>query len=220
MTAAKHTPADDTSFRSSLLKQGGRAVAVVAASALVFWTIGAVGGGPLVPSVTDDEVAASDDEAAEPDDAAPDDGADEPDDPPADEPDPEPDPEPEPDPDPEPDDPEPDEAGPEDDPEPADEEGSEAIDPGTVSVQVLDGLKTDGGTAAGAVADELSEAGYRIVARNQAISYDQTTVLYNEGQRAAAEQIGRAIGAAEVREQPGNLSTQVDVHVVVGADRA
>jgi hypothetical protein len=102
----------------------------------------------------------------------------------------------------------------------ADEPASPAIPPGDISIQVLDGYKTDGGTAARGVASTLRDRGYRVVAENQALNYDRTTVLWTEGNEVAARQVAAEIGAAEVREQPGNLSSSVSVHVVVGADRA
>jgi hypothetical protein len=86
-------------------------------------------------------------------------------------------------------------------------------------VQVLDGYQADGGAAADAVAAELADAGYRIVAQNPALLYQVTSVLWTAGNEAAGQQIAAEIGAGEVREQPGNLSTSVMVHVVVGADR-
>jgi hypothetical protein len=110
-----------------------------------------------------------------------------------------------------------DDEGTEDEP---DEPAAPAIPPGDISIQVLDGYKTDGGTAARGVASTLRDRGYRVVAENQALSYDRTAVLWTEGHEAAARQVAAEIGAAEVREQPGNLSSSVSVHVVVGADRA
>ncbi|TVR18809.1 MAG: LytR family transcriptional regulator [Nitriliruptor sp.] len=93
------------------------------------------------------------------------------------------------------------------------------MDPSTVTVQVLDGFQADGGAAAGVVARELEGAGYRIIARNPAVRYDVTTVLWTAGSEDAGRQIAADIGAPAAREQPGNLSTSVMVHVVVGADR-
>ena len=93
------------------------------------------------------------------------------------------------------------------------------IEPDTISVQVLDGFQDDGGAAADGVAAQLRDDGYRVVAQNPALRYEVTTVLWTAGNEAAGQQIARDIGAAEVREQPGNLSTSVMVHVVVGADR-
>jgi hypothetical protein len=119
----------------------------------------------------------------------------------------------------EPDEPdEPDESLAEEEPEPAPDPPA-AIDPAEVSVQVLDGYRQDGGAAATAVFEQLQDAGYNIIARNPAIAYDVTTVLWTAGHEEEGRQVAQAIGAAEVREQPGNLSTQVNVHVVVGADR-
>jgi hypothetical protein len=109
---------------------------------------------------------------------------------------------------------------PEPSPEPTEEQPAAAsIPPGDISVQVLDGYKTDGGAAARGIAASLRDDGYRVIAENQALSYDRTTVMWTGGNEAAARQVAAAIGAAEVREQPGNLSSAVDVHVVVGSDR-
>ncbi len=99
------------------------------------------------------------------------------------------------------------------------DEDAPAVDPGSVSVQVLDGFKEDGGTAADEVAALLGDSGYQVVARNDALTYEVTTVLYNPGSEAAARQVAAELGGADVREQPGNLSTAVDLHVVVGRDR-
>jgi len=214
---------------------------VIAASAGLFLGIGAFGddaAGERDPAATDG-VAAPDDAGDDPVDAT---GGDEPDaaaedpgdgtegDPdPADaEPDPEPaDAEPDPEPDPEPD---ADEAGDDGDGDGSGEvsdgdagdagDGSPAIPPEDISVQVLDGYRGDGGAAADAVAAELSEAGYRIIAQNPALTYEVTTVLWTAGFEDEARQVATEIGATELREQPGNLSESVMVHVVVGADRA
>jgi hypothetical protein len=113
---------------------------------------------------------------------------------------------------------------PEPEPEPSpeateDQPAAAGIPPGDISIQVLDGYKTDGGAAARGIAASLRDDGYRVIAENQALSYDRTTVLWTDGNEAAARQVAAAIGAADVRQQPGNLSSAVDVHVVVGADR-
>lgn len=102
-------------------------------------------------------------------------------------------------------------------PEPSTDD--QAVDPATVTVQVLDGYQQDGGAAADAVADAVTDAGYNLVARNPALLYDVTTVLYNAGSEDAAAQVAALIGTDSIREQPGNLSTQVAIHIVVGADR-
>lgn len=199
-----------------VLRALGVAALVIGVSAALFWTIGQGGDDGLVVAdgpqdEAPDEDAGSEDlgEAEPPDEPEPQ----EPDEPAGSE---EPEPE-EPDADPdgseEPDEPEEPEGEPE---EPA---APDRIDPSTVSVQVLDGYQADGGAAAAAVADELAAAGYRIVARNPAIRYDVTTVLWTAGSEAAARQVAGDIGAPEVRQQPGNLAESVMVHVVIGADR-
>jgi hypothetical protein len=204
----------DEDLRLSVRRALGGSVLVVVLVAAMFWAIGSVG--------SDDElvVAADELEAADAADAS----ADEPD-PPAEErapqPEPEPDPEePEPQPDPDPDaDPDTEsDADAEPDAEPDEEAPVDDIDPGDVTVQVLDGLR-DGGSAAAGVADELESVGYRIVAQNPAILSDVTAVLWTAGNEEAARQVAAAIGAEEVRRQPGTLSDSVAVHVVVGADR-
>ncbi|MFU8839773.1 MAG: LytR C-terminal domain-containing protein [Nitriliruptoraceae bacterium] len=198
----------------------GVAALVVGVSAALFWTIGRGGDdGLVVADGPDDEVSAEDDTTEE--EPSGEEAAPEPD-PPA-EPDPEPEPEPDgaedPDEGSEEPDPDPEEPAEPEDPDEPEEPSADRIDPSTVSVQVLDGYQADGGAAAAAVADELTAAGYRIIARNPAIAYDVTTVLWTAGSQAAAEQVARDIGAAEVRQQPGNLAESVMVHVVIGADR-
>jgi hypothetical protein len=80
-------------------------------------------------------------------------------------------------------------------------------------------VHTDDGFATAFAADALRELGYRVVAVNQAIRYEVTTVLWSPGFEAQARQVARDLGIATVREQPGNLSTQVAVHLVIGDDR-
>ena len=103
--------------------------------------------------------------------------------------------------------------------EPAPAPEPPAFPPGEVSVQVLDGHAGGDGSGARAVAAQLREAGYRIIAENPAIPYDVTTVLWTPGYEDQARQVAAELSAPEVREQPGTLSDQVMVHVVVGADR-
>jgi hypothetical protein len=222
-------PVDEPPLRISLLRNLASAVGLVVLVAAVFGVIGMIGRAdtptPVAVEAPEDAEA---EETAEVEEEPAADDADEADEPAADEPEPEPTPE-------ETEEPAADE--PEDDAadepaaeaeeaeeEPAPEDGADepeapAIPPGDISVQVLDGYKTDGGTAARGVAGSLREAGYRVVAENQALTYDRTAVLWTAGNEAAARQVAAEIGAAEVREQPGNLSSAVDVHVVVGADR-
>jgi outer membrane biosynthesis protein TonB len=228
-------PSEEPNLRVSLLRNLAGAVGLVVLVAAVFGVIGMIGRAdtptPVAVEAPDDDETADTEEVDE--EPTADDGTDDADD--ADEAAVEDEPEPTPSPDeaeePAADEPEDDasdepaeEADEEADEEPAPEDEAEepdapAIPPGDISVQVLDGYKTDGGTAARGVATSLRDGGYRVVAENQALSYERTTVLWTAGNEAAARQVAAEIGAAEVREQPGNLSSAVDVHVVVGADR-
>jgi hypothetical protein len=232
MTTTPPSTTDEPNLRVSVLRNVGGAVGLVVLVAALFGAIGMVGRADTpTPLAADgpateapDEGEATEDpapeapEATEEPDAEPDatDGAEDAD---ADEVDEvevdeveEADPEPAATEEPEPE--------PEASPEQTEEQPAAAgIPPGDISIQVLDGYKTDGGTAARGIAASLRDDGYRVIAENQALSYDRTTVLWTDGNEAAARQVAAAIGAAEVREQPGNLSSAVDVHVVVGADR-
>jgi outer membrane biosynthesis protein TonB len=222
---AKHTPPQDVSFRTSLMRHLGGGAALVALVAVAFYGIGQVGQEPGTPIAADEPQGG--DEPEEPDEAE------EPEPDEAEEPEPE---VPEPD---EPDeveeaDPEPEEA---EEPEPDDEAGDDDTDtdagdgdeaeettaayaPADISVQVLDGVGTDGGAAATSMAGRLGDAGYTVIAQNPSLAYETTTVLWTSGNEDKARQVAAEIGAGDVRAQPGNLSESVDVHVVVGADRA
>lgn len=92
-----------------------------------------------------------------------------------------------------------------------------APEPEQTTVQVLDGVGDR--VRMRAAAEVLREMGYQIVATNPAaIEYDTTTILYSDGHRAAAEAL-RARDARFRAIRPNkNLSTQVDIHVVVGTD--
>lgn len=113
------------------------------------------------------------------------------------------------------------------DPEPADPVDEEppatsgAIDPATVSVQVLDAVRSNGSDAAmQELADEIEAAGYDLITTNPAGKlYDVTTVMYSPGQEAAARQVAAEFGFAEVIPNNGTLTTGVDVHVIMGSDR-
>lgn len=232
--AAKHTPPGDDGFRVSLLRNLGGGAGLIALVAVVFLGIGQLSGegvpevagtagdtretadadaGAGTEEASEDPEESEDHEASErarepdddgagvePEEAAPaaeDDGDDG------------------------------ERAGDDGDGETAEQAGDDAaapepegVAPGDISVQVLDGVGTDGGAAAERVAGELDEAGYRIIARNPALAYEETTVLWTRGNEDRARQVAAELGVSAVRAQPGNLSEQVDVHVVVGADRA
>jgi len=94
------------------------------------------------------------------------------------------------------------------------------IDPSSVSIQVLDGVRDDDRAAARKVADKLTDAGYRVVVINPASSvYDVTTVLWTQGFEDQALQVQHEFSFAEAREKPSNLSSNVQLHVVVGRDQ-
>jgi hypothetical protein len=88
-----------------------------------------------------------------------------------------------------------------------------------VNVQVLNG--TSDPDAADRMAQRLTELGYRVESVQEASgSYRDTTVFWSY---AGARRAGRALAArfdwvAEMK--PSNLSPEVAVHVVVGADGA
>jgi hypothetical protein len=222
---AKHAAPQDASLRTSLLKHLGGGAALVLLVAVGFYGIGQVGqdtGAPVaadLPDEPEDEEAEEpeDEEAEEPEDVE---APDEPDE--AEEPEPEEEAEEEAEESEEQD--EPDEAEgveePEEDsgePEPA---PAAAYEPSEIVLQVLDGVGTDGGNAASQMAQRLRDGGYDVIAQNPALAYEVTTVLWTSGNEDKARQVAAAIGAGDVRPQPGNLSESVDVHVVVGADRA
>lgn len=224
MADAKHTPPQDPSFRRSVLRNVAGAVGLVVLVAGIFGVLGMIGREDVDdPDLAIDDVPSEevedepDDESSEPveEPEDPDPADDDPngngEDPDAEDPDTDADDE-APDPDDE------DDAPSDGESEPA-PDAPPAIDPGEISVQVLDGFRADGGAAAAAVNEQLRDAGYNIVARNPAIAYELTTVLWTDGFEAEARQVAEEIDAADVREQPGNLSTNVNVHVVVGADR-
>lgn len=88
-----------------------------------------------------------------------------------------------------------------------------------VTVQVLNG--TGVADADDRMAQRLGSLGYEVVAIEGASKeYSQTTVFWSfpEAQEAAEALAQRFGWAAEPK--PGNLSSTVDLHVVVGADEA
>jgi type IV secretory pathway VirB10-like protein len=223
---AEQAPADE-SLRTTLLRNLGGATALVVLVAVAFWGVGQasepgateVAGAPTDQEPEEPEAPEEPEEVeeAEPEEAEPE----EPEAPDEQEEAEEAEPE-EAEESPEPDEPD----GDEQESDEADESDDEAdedaarFDPGEISVQVLDGVGTDGGAAANRVGGELRDAGFNVIAQNPAIAYDVTTVLWTSGNEDRARQVAAEIGASEVRQQPGNLSEQPDVHVVVGADRA
>lgn len=184
----------------------GAAVGIVLGSALLFAVVGMLrDDAPAEPEIAAEpspsatEAPADDGEPASPAAASP-----EGDPEPADEPSPEPT-----------------EQDEQDDEEPA--ESTEQVDPATVSIQVLDAIGGEQGSAAAKeVADQLRDAGFDVVVVNRAgRNYDVTTVFWSPGQAAGGQQAAATIDAGQAEETPEEvqLSDSVDVHVVVGADR-
>lgn len=186
----------------------GAAVGIVLGATLLFALLGMLRDGDTTPeivaapspSAAAEDPAPADEPADDPSDAPSPEGSDEPSPEPVDEPTEEPSPEPEP------------------------TEPAAAVDPGEISIQVLDAVGGEGGSAAArAVADELREAGYDVIVVNRAgRDYDVTTVFWSAGQEAGGRQVAGALGtsAAEQTPEEVQLSDSVDVHVVVGADRS
>lgn len=109
----------------------------------------------------------------------------------------------------EPDQPEPD--------EPADKPKPELITEG-ISVQVLNG--TSSSAASRAMISRLTRLGFDVVVTFPASPYDDTTVLWsNRGVKRAARALAARFSWRSA-PKPANLSSSVDLHVVVGADEA
>jgi len=120
---------------------------------------------------------------------------------------PEPDPEPEPEPEPEPDD------VPADSPRPQD-----------VSVQLLNGIGSDGSAAVARARTALTDEGFRIAAERTARAYDVTTIFYTVGFEDEGRLVGQALDVTEIKPMTDlpaerRLSDDVMVHVVLGSDR-
>jgi outer membrane biosynthesis protein TonB len=228
--AAKHTAPQDASLRASLARNLGGGAALILLVAVAFYGIGQVGrdaGTPVAADLAEDaedpeeRAAAPEPEEPEPEEPEGADPAEEPEEEPSeDEADDEPEAAEEPDEDVEPDEEDGDEGDETGDAEEAEDSAPAAFEPSEIVLQVLDGVGTDGGSAASRMAQQLRDGGYDVIAQNPAIAYQTTTVLWTSGNEAKARQVAAAIGAGDVRPQPGNLSESVDVHVVVGADRA
>jgi hypothetical protein len=103
------------------------------------------------------------------------------------------------------------------------EDGSDGAIPNEeISVQVLDGILSDGGARAREVADDLVTAGHPLVNfGSSSRGYDETTVFYTDGQEDEGRQVAADNGWDVLRPASEvGLSDSVDVHVVVGQDEA
>ena len=89
-----------------------------------------------------------------------------------------------------------------------------------VSVQVLDGVRSDDGARMAALVTRLEEAGYDVVNTATSIrDYPETTAFFTEGHEPDARQLQAFIPEITVVEPKlENLSDTVDVHIVVGGN--
>lgn len=68
-------------------------------------------------------------------------------------------------------------------------------------------------------AEELRKEGYEVVAVEKAAGeYQKTTVFYQSGHKALADEVARFLGATEVKPAPSNLKKSIPVTVVIGDD--
>jgi len=96
--------------------------------------------------------------------------------------------------------------------------------PGDVSVQLLNGIGADGAAGVARVRTTLTDTGFRIAASRDGRAYDVTTIFYTVGYEAEARLVGRTLGVTAINVMTDlpperRLSSNVMVHVVVGADR-
>lgn len=93
------------------------------------------------------------------------------------------------------------------------------VDPAQISVQVLDAAGDQGGRTRAAI-KQLRADGYNVAATNKAYRvYARSTVFYTPGHEAEARQLAATYPwLTRVDKAPGNLSTKVYVHVVIGKD--
>lgn len=101
--------------------------------------------------------------------------------------------------------------------EPADDGAEKPLITEDITVQVLNG--TGSTEADDRMADRLSSLGYEVVAvQGSSKQYAQTTVYWSfPAAQEAASRLAAKFGWL-VDEKPSNLSSTVDMHVVVGAD--
>jgi hypothetical protein len=99
---------------------------------------------------------------------------------------------------------------------------SAPLDPSTITVAVLNGTSVAG--AADQVANVVESAGYqRGTVDNAAESSAESAVLFAEGAKPAARQVGRELDISQLElidSETEELVGTADVSVVVGADRA
>lgn len=100
--------------------------------------------------------------------------------------------------------------------EPAEIDAKSKLKPDGLTVQVLNG--TGDGEADDVMADKLARLGYTVVAVSPSSrAYPRTTVFWVGDAQKSASQLAERF-EWKVDPAPDNLSREVDLHVVVGAD--
>jgi LytR cell envelope-related transcriptional attenuator len=97
-----------------------------------------------------------------------------------------------------------------------------AIVPADVNVAVLNGTSRPG--LAGRVGDDVQRSGFQLGSvTNSRKQYQQTVVMYGQGQQEAATRVARVLGVRPVQPidaQTRSLAPNADVVVIAGVDRA
>jgi hypothetical protein len=101
--------------------------------------------------------------------------------------------------------------------------GPGPLDPSTITVAVLNG--TDVAGLAAQVADTIESAGFQRgnVANATDTASAESAILYADGARSAARQVGQELDIAQIEpmdEETQSLAGTADVAVIVGADQA
>jgi hypothetical protein len=96
---------------------------------------------------------------------------------------------------------------------------SDRVDPATIRIQVLDGVRDDARAAADAVTKQLEELGYIIANRSEGRRYEASVVFWGDDGEALARQVAADLGITDIRPNPGTLDAAIPVHVMVGADQ-
>lgn len=99
------------------------------------------------------------------------------------------------------------------------EPATDRVDPATVRIQVLDGVRDDDGAAADALTGTLEELGYIVASRSEGRRYEVSVVFWGAEGEALARQVAADLGITDVRPNPGTLNDEIPVHVMVGADQ-
>lgn len=97
-------------------------------------------------------------------------------------------------------------------PSPDSTPGSELL-----AAQILNGSGNPQSLAA--AQRKLQDAGYEIVTTgNASRSYENTTVFFQEGHKAQADELASLAGASVTEPAPGNLDKNIPLALILGAD--